>query len=371
MPMPPSDAMEEKYAKELQQEMAAVEAEAAAGGGETFPAEVTVESEYLARCIAKDQSIGSQDLAAHGKFTVAPNGLDLSVNIGAFTTGNIPYPIAQELKHAGPKELGLESLQSLHFHLRIINDLPTGEGEVQLFMNALGTNIPQICIKDKLSTIIMMAQQGWASAPDGQKEMIERDVKDFQREMEFKKRNMDQMAQSISVWPDYDYDSVKVCGVFGPHGPCVSMKGSEGRPEKISVAAQDGICGLYFRNWNEDPAELGKVGAGLLVGESPICENPVTIADFVSMNAPKETLDTLGMSAKLATGAHRLFTIAKSPQVHKLFAKAPAASMLSQIYGFTGGILVASLVGFLVVQRKNAVVQPLDEESLTARPMLE
>ena len=46
-------------------------------------------------------------------------------------------------------------------------------------------------------------------------------------------------------------------------------------PDKISVATEEGICGLYLANANADPSELAVVGTW---GQDPICEGAVTPA---------------------------------------------------------------------------------------------
>merc|ERR1719460_452307 len=103
-----------------------------------------------------DEPVETEDLTAKGHFLLAPNGLDYSMDIGAFTTGNIPGPIARDLQH-GPPELGLDNLQALHFRVKVILPVTT-EGEVQLSFTAAGTNFPGICIKDTFMNVAMLAK---------------------------------------------------------------------------------------------------------------------------------------------------------------------------------------------------------------------
>lgn len=369
----PATTEADNYAKDLEQELASVEAEAVAGGAETFPPEVTVSADYMTRCMAKRRSAdGSEDLSMDGHVTVAPNGFELSANIGAFTTGNIPYPIKEELAHAKyQEELGLATLNSLHFKMRVVNDMPSGEGEIEIFLNALGTNIPQICIQDKLTTVIMMAEQSWNAIPPQHQEAIK---KEMEQGVDHAHSEMEHLAHIATIWPDYGDDNRKICGLFGRYGPCVSVKGdpaTQPLPDKISVATEEGICGLYLANANADPSELAVVGTW---GQDPICEGAVTINDFITMNAPQETMQTMGMAAKFATGALRLFKVTTDPRMQKLFAKGPvpASSSMSQIYAFTGGLLVASLAGVMVVKARKPV-EDVDAElagPLTARPLM-
>merc|ERR1740138_1756003 len=232
-PMPDEPVETEDFAAEAEAGLAEFEAEATDGAGNPVPSDATIETDYMLRCMAQGHdSEMPEDLTTKGHFLLAPNGVDFSVDIGAFTTGNIPAFIAHELEH-GPPELGLDNLQSLHFRVKLIAPVST-EGEVQLSFTAAGTNFPGICIKDTFLNV-MALEEGEAEAEKGGQAMAEH------------------IAQVIRVWPDPGFENVRVCGldrlIGGPE--CATVASDEdGMPKKFSFADRHGACGMYFQGWN-------------------------------------------------------------------------------------------------------------------------
>jgi len=378
-PMPDEPVETEDFTAMGEAELAEFQAEATDGAGNPVPSDATIETDYMLRCMA--QGPGSEmpeDLTTKGHFLLAPNGVDFSVDIGAFTTGNIPAFIGHELEH-GPPELGLDNLQSLHFRVKLIAPVTT-EGEVQLSFTAAGTNFPGICIKDTFMNVMQLAQgameQSGAPPMDQAIEHVEEETEQQAQAAG------EHIAKVIRVWPDPGFENVRVCGLDklmgGPE--CMTVASNEmGLPTKISVAGHEGACGMYFQGWNVNPAPMDEVGAGTFSTEEPICSGGATVQQLMTMVNPA----TLGLAQKLAGHGAGILSLAQTtPHVLGLFKQGQAmkksmeATVLKQqIYSFSSGVLVASLVGVLALKfsRKpayGAEVSQHDDENPTSRPML-
>jgi hypothetical protein len=375
-PKPDEPVETEDLTAMMEAEAAELEAEATDGAGNPIPSDATIETDYMFRCMAMGHgSDMPEDLTTKGHFLLAPNGLDYSMDIGAFTTGNIPGPIARDLQH-GPPELGLDNLQALHFRVKVILPVTT-EGEVQLSFTAAGTNFPGICIKDTFLNVMALAKGAAEQAGAPPMDTL---VEEGEAEAEKGGQAMaEHIAQVIRVWPDPGFENVRVCGldrlIGGPE--CATVASDEdGMPKKFSFADRHGACGMYFQGWNVDPAPMEEVGAGTFSTEEPICSGGATVEQLMTMVNPA----TVGLAQKLAAHSAGVLSLAQTtPHVLGLFKQGKAlkaAMMKQQIFSFSSGLLVATLVGVLALKfgRKpayGAEVSQHDDENPTSRPMLE
>jgi len=374
-PAPDEPVETEDLVADFEAGAAEMESEVTDGTGNPIPSDATLEADYMLRCMAKGPgSEMPEDLTAKGHFLLAPNGVDYSVDIGAFSTGNIPAPIAADLKN-GPPELGLDNLQSLHFRMKVILPVTT-EGEVQLSFTAAGTNFPGICIKDTFMNVAMLAKGAYEQFGGPPMDQV---AEQAGEEAEKEGQMMgDEISKVITVWPDPGFENVRVCGLnkiwSGPE--CMTVAADEmGMPTKMSIAGTEGACGVYFQGWNVDPAPMDEVGSGTFSTEEPICTGGATVEQLMTMVNPA----TMGLAQKLAHHGQGILSLAQTaPHVTGLFAKGKvmkASMMKTQICSFASGLLVATLVGVLALKFRKpaygAEVAQYDDENPTARPMLE